>query len=272
MKRPRTHQNVPPDFGPADFGLTLTLFHASGEDRQLFSRTPGEVTQDLMARDFVYEGQPRTSFAQTVMRVSRHLALSRAGDDIAYLDLAHAVRVLMEYKSLIDENMSARGLVLRLPCLQRADMERRISKRGNEYLVMHLPNSVAISGGVIYSLVIAMDEKTDEEIRRTQKQQPQRHLKDFRLADWLGGLAFESKFNDCPIQVTREQLVRRVANAFGASHRFGAAFSDEHNIDPIDEHLVNLFTYRLLGVPLPYILIMHIAEVMLKAVSQIARQ
>lgn len=84
--------------------------------------------------------------------------------------------------------------------------------------------------------------------------------------DWLGApavwLSYQSPDGGArkTLTLSRETLVKRMANSFDGSHPSGGAGSTEDVENRFDEPVRYLFSHRVLGLPLPYFLLIKIAQ------------
>jgi hypothetical protein len=88
---------------------------------------------------------------------------------------------------------------------------------------------------------------------------------------WLGAeaICFAYKANATEIKrvaISREMLIKRVANSLDASHVSGE--SNDASENKFDEPIHKLLSYLVCGLPLPYIMLLKIAQDILEVADR----
>ena len=91
-------------------------------------------------------------------------------------------------------------------------------------------------------------------------------IKRCNFQEWLGAEAVRMSYFDaenklCSFGISREMLVKRVANTLDGSH---ASVSEEGNENWFDEAVHHLLQFKVGGLPLPYFVLLKIAQDILK--------
>lgn len=228
-------------------------------------------------------------------RLRRHYEVAvHSNDTVALLDLAHTLRIWTELKGLLPELAprfsSATVFKTAIPVRKILN-----AARGYRYVFANMPggvrtyacahdqlaffprtgpqDSIATCGFEMkrmethmelshYCLVYA---QLDESARKALTLTTQTRC---TYSQWLGSeavrLCYQTKDNILEkIAISREMIIKRVANTLNASHVSGGD-STEH-VNQFDEPVQHLLQYRMGGLCLPYFILVKIAQDILTA-------
>lgn len=208
-------------------------------------------------------------------------------DDVAILDLSHSLRIFTEIKDNLMENYpDVKQKAAFVSAIPINKMMKHISKC--EYVMSYLPNEGvttyasngqlasrdSLAGHIKFSYATNLKINTDKSISLRQfcyvakflkpedhnliKQEKKSHN---NFTNWMNSeiVRLQFKDNDQNLQkftITREMLIKRVANCYDASH--SSLNSDNKNrFDSAISHLMN---YKCGGLPLPYFLLLKAAK------------
>jgi hypothetical protein len=228
-------------------------------------------------------------------RLRRHYDIAvHSYDDVALLDLAHTLRVWTELK---------RPLKTLSPGFSNADAFRTAiparkvlrAAQGHRYVFSYLPGGVisyATNGALASSPQMGPHDKCTVGVAvrvrsgyvelgkycyvSTVFDQPlvkaleAESVTRCTYGQWLGAEAVRLSY---PGQggklkapsISREMLVKRVANTLDGSHASAAAGGDTDNA--FDEPISHLLQYKMGGLPLPYFILLKIAQDILDVAS-----
>ena len=199
-------------------------------------------------------------------RLVRHTENAKSGDDpIAFLDLAHCLRIWVEMKADVDQALASMRAT---PRFKHTARDRRFKEmlRDSGYVFAQLPTGVRIPGqGRIQGLAFTDRVLTNEEVESIRKiGSPSTGKTDLTFSEWLASEIIETTEQVDEqrrrLGISREMLIKRVANFLGASHPAGMESSSEHE-NRFDPHIRRLHEIRVLGgIPLTYYQLLEIAE------------
>ena len=206
-------------------------------------------------------------------RLKRHHQLALAGgDEIAFLDLAHALRIWVELKTPVTAFAMAHGISLGLPHHTPSKFIKR-SLEGATHISMPLASGVESPGVQIQGIRITNRALSSEEIkRRAMAGPPVATVSHMNFAEWLaaGVVEVPSETDGHPhAMLSREMLIKRVANVLGASHPAGSENADEFE-NRFDNVVLQLHSLRVAnGYPSTYYQLLEIAGQIVKKLESI---
>lgn len=206
-------------------------------------------------------------------RLKRHYQLALAGgDEIAFLDLAHALRIWVELKTPVTAAAKAHGISLGLSHHTPPKSIKR-SLQGATHISMPLASGVESPGLQIRGIRITDRALSPEEIQhRAMLGPPVATVSQMNFAEWLaaGVLEVPSETADHPhVMLSREILIKRVANVLGASHPAGSENADEFE-NRFDSIVLELHGLKVAGgYPSTYYQLLEIAGQILQKLEPI---
>lgn len=225
-------------------------------------------------------------------RLRRHYESSmRSHDEISLLDLSHSLRVWADLKSALPE-MAPKFATTQ--SFKTAIPAKKVLKaaRGSSYVFAYMPGGVvsfATDGKVAEAP--PLDDKSDFLLGASCKvnfdgslelknycfvgkalEEPlikalsAEDMKRCNFAQWLGAEAVRLAYKgpDGTLQsvsVSREMIIRRVANTLDGSHpSAGASILDKDTVNSFDPAVHHLLQYKMGGLTLPYFILLKIAQ------------
>lgn len=210
-------------------------------------------------------------------------------DQISLLDLSHSLRVWADLKSQVQH---APGLTATLAFKSAVPAKKLVrALRGRTYILFTMPSSVhtaasrnqlGFTGDGIHaggSATVGATAKFNENgsldisayyYVKGEVEPPLRSLlgegqvSRGNFHQWLGSEAIRLSYPGAegqitPIGISREGLIRRIANTFNASHPRDpdASESQTHVLDPAIQFMMN---YTVAGLPVPYFVLLKAAQ------------
>jgi hypothetical protein len=191
-------------------------------------------------------------------------------DQVSFLDLSHALRVWTEMKMAIDEIANDKGIDLGLKNLVREKETKNILK-GSKYVYLPLASGVASPGIQVKGLSFINRVLSPEERKKLYEAGPPLALPtSLTFSQWLAsGIYDVPSTNEAhpKLTISREILIKRVANILGASHPQGTDYSDE-NENRFDPYVRELHQITVAdGYPATYYQLLEIAQDILQGVK-----
>lgn len=197
-------------------------------------------------------------------RLERHHSMAlREKDPISFLDLAHTLRVWIDMKSSIDDLAKEKAVTLGLTNFSTPNEVKNIL-RGSKHTYLPLASGVESPGIEVKGVRVINRALSAEEIKKLCKSGPPVAQKSkLSFSEWLASGVYEvpSDVEQHPhLKISREILIKRVANILGASHPAGTEVAEaaENRFDPyvLDLHGVQLAD----GYPATYYQLLEIAN------------
>lgn len=220
-------------------------------------------------------------------RLRRHYeAAVRTYDYVSFLDLSHSLRIWVELKNELSKIVPAFGTTM---AFKTAIPARKVlnAAKGHEYVFSYMPGGVityganghlasgpGMKGGAgDFSAGIAVKLGNDHVwlnkfcfvgrcfdqplIKALEAETTTR----CNYVQWLGSevvrVAFRQENNLVSTAISREMLVKRVANTLDGSHASLAAYESDNTFDPAVHYILR---YQVGGLPLPYFILLKIAQ------------
>lgn len=203
-------------------------------------------------------------------RLERHYQGALSRDPVSFLDFSHILRVWVDMKSTIDTLAQSQGIELELSNVVRKNEIQKILK-GSKYTYLPLGSGVP-SPGVEVKGIRSIDRAlSPDEIKKLYEAGPPGVQKaKLTFSQWLASGVYEVPSGDDKhpkLTISREILIKRVANILGASHPQGTDNSDatENRFDPYVIELNKLFLAD--GYPATYYQLLEIGKDILQAVT-----
>lgn len=228
-------------------------------------------------------------------RLRRHYTANLNGyDQIALLDLAHALRFFTEIPGLIDDKYGPKLLNANF----NAGMKRIM--RGAEFSYCYLPeDGVTVKAKIGWNGMFEFHGPSNDQFSiggTTKLEANQRiSIKEFfliyrelspveiqllnsysqavtytkvGLKDYLNAIAVRFQFaNESPKFISRIELIKRVANEYDASHASHADKPDDF-VNHFSAPVQRLMQYSCADLPLPFFVLMHISKNILTSLEE----
>jgi hypothetical protein len=192
-------------------------------------------------------------------------------DAISFLDLAHALRIWTEMKSDVDKLARARGVSLRLPHHEPTRLEKD-ARKGGGVIDLPLPGGVTGPTGTVWGVRLTLGRSRHEEIAGRPVPQPPKSVPtDMSFTGWLAAAVYWAPSDDPKhpeLSISREIIIKRVANVLGASHPAGKDKSSEQE-NRFDPYIKRLHSLQVLDLPATYGQLLEIAKPIIEAMQQL---
>jgi hypothetical protein len=170
-------------------------------------------------------------------RLARHHSVAlKEKDPISFLDLSHALRIWVDMKAFVDEVAKKKGVALRFTNPVVSKEVKKILK-GSKYTYLPLASGVGSPRIEIKGVRVINRALTPEEVKNLYEAGPPvAEPSKLSFSEWLGSGVYEVPSGEEKhphIKISREILIKRVANILGASHPAGteAAEAAENKFD-----------------------------------------
>ncbi len=196
-------------------------------------------------------------------RLSRHHDAALATkDEISFLDLAHALRIWVDMKSEVTQMAQERGLDLALRHHTPPKYIKQ-SLQGATHTSVPLASGIESPGVQISGLRFTDRALTAEEIKkRAAMGPPVAQVSKMSFAEWMAAGVIEVPSDDTAhphLQLSREMMIKRVANLLGASHPAGMEDKDPSE-NMFDKYVQELHQIKIAdGYPATYYQLLEIA-------------
>lgn len=197
-------------------------------------------------------------------RLERRYQESLASKDpISFLDLAHSLRIWVDMKNDIDAIAKKKSVSFRLANTVTSKAIKKILK-GSKYTYLPLGSGVESPGVEVRGFRFTNRALTPEEIKTiSDAGPPMSRPVTLSFAEWLASGIFEVPSDDTShpvIRISREILIKRVANILGASHPRGSEQNDEQE-NKFDPYVLDLHKTILAdGYPATYYQLLEITK------------
>jgi len=196
-------------------------------------------------------------------RLERHYHQSlKYKDAISFLDLSHCLRIWVDMKNEIDGLVKEKGVQLRLTNTATSKSIKRVLK-GSKHIYLPLSSGVESPGIEVKGVRIINRALSADEVKKLYEAGPPiAQPTTLQYSEWLASGIYEVPSQDSAhpqIRISREILIKRVANILGASHPIGSEESDERE-NRFDSYILELHTIKLAdGYPATYYQLLEIA-------------
>ncbi len=224
-------------------------------------------------------------------RLRRHYDIAvRNYDEIALLDLSHSLRIWVELKQvLVKLSPKFSGAI----SFKTGTPARKVLKaaRGQRFVFSYMPGGVityasqghlssgpemgANGGNFTAGIAVRLSENGQTELGKycvISKSLEQPLIKALNAEEvtrctylqWLSSEAVRVAFNDPStdelrtVSISREMIIKRIANTLDGSHPSAAGGSNKGN--QFDAPIHHLLQYKMGGLPLPYFILLKIAQ------------
>lgn len=191
-------------------------------------------------------------------------------DQVSFLDLSHVLRIWAEMKMAIDEIATARGITLGLKNFVRGK-ERKNIVRGSKYIYLPLASGVSSPAVQVKGVGFVNRALSPEEIKKLYEAgPPMASSTSLTFSQWLASGIYDVSSTNAAhptLTISREILIKRVANILGASHPQGTDYSDETE-NRFDPHVRELHQISVAGgYPATYYQLLETAQDILHGVK-----
>lgn len=197
-------------------------------------------------------------------RLKRHHTLSlEEKDEVAFLDLAHILRVFVDMKNEIDESCGQSGVSISFRNTLKNSKFSKVLK-GSKYFSIPVSSGVESPNIQIKGMTMIGRAITPEEVKRLYEAGPPvATLVNLSFSQWLGANIIDTVNPDNEEQprlsISRYMLIKRVANIFGASHPIGTDIGDDTG-NKFDFYVRELHKVNVAdGYPLTYYQLLEIS-------------
>ncbi len=166
-------------------------------------------------------------------------------DPISFLDLSHVLRVWVEMKSAVDNLMQSKNLSFQQKSRNLSKEVKQIL-RGTKYKYLTIGDGLMTPGGETHSTMEISRALNADEVKKLYESSSREQKTTFlTFSQWLGSGIYDvpsGNENHPEITISREILIKRVANILGASHPKGTDNSNinENRFDPYIQDLHTL--------------------------------
>jgi len=207
-------------------------------------------------------------------RLNRHYSFSlEKKDEVAFLDLAHTLRVFSDMKNEIDKSCTQLNFICSFSNTLKNNEISKILK-GSKYFSIPLSAGVESPNMQVKGITIIGKALTSEEVKSLYEAGPPVSIPtNLSFSQWLGANIIDTANPDNEDQpkrsISRYILIKRVANILGASHPAGAEAEDDSE-NSFDPYVYELHGMKVAdGYPLTYYQLLGIAEEMIEVFNPI---
>ena len=202
-------------------------------------------------------------------RLLRHYERAlRDRDQISFLDLAHSLRIWVDMKAYVDEISKTDGRSL---TFKNSEKQRELNNilKGSDYTYIPLASGVKSSGVEVKAITFTNRALTPEEIKRIfELGLPKEKTTTLSFQQWLGSSIIMKNVGTNKVSISREIMIKRVANILGASHPMGTD-EGENFENRFDEHIKELNNIVVAdGYPVTYYQLIEIADEIIEAMKE----
>lgn len=202
-------------------------------------------------------------------RLERHYRVCLKGiDAISLLDLANTLRIWVDMKKDIDELLQEQCFSPEFPNPTKNKKLMKLLK-GTPFTAIPLTSAPKTAGIKVRNIILIGKKLTKEEMRKLSiSQSHARSRTRLNFSQWLGSEIFEMNrgAGGDRIGISRETIIKRVANILGGSHPWHTGSRKRENkCDYIVRELHQ--TVVAGGYPLAHYILLDIAEDMVKCLK-----
>lgn len=202
-------------------------------------------------------------------RLSRHHASAlQAKDEVSFLDLAHSLRVWVDMKVAVTDLAKEKGVDLLLAHHTQPKYFKK-SLQGARHTYIPLASGVESPEVQVKGLVFTNRAPTPDEIKhRAAMGPPVAQVSKMSFSEWMAAGVLEVPSSDAThphLRISREMIIKRVANALGASHPAGME-QDDPQENKFDQYILELHALNVAGYPATYYQLLEIAGELLEKV------
>jgi len=200
-------------------------------------------------------------------RLKRHYESSLNKDEISFLDLAHTLRIWTELKGFIDRIAIEESILLGFEISNKYSKIYRSIFKNSEFISLPLSSGVPSPKMEIKGLALVNRAISPEEVKKLYEQgPPNTRSTKLSFTEWLSTEIFRTSAtiegNKTILPISREILIKRVANFLGASHPVGTDVADTRE-NLFDEHIKKLHSLIIVDYPATYYALLEVAEMII---------
>ena len=201
--------------------------------------------------------------------------MAKDGDEVAFLDLAHSLRVVSELKAQIDDLIKNNPLLIEWPNINKNNKIKKILK-GSRYFEIplvskkeNLQQRIQIKDLRIINRALSAEEVKELYLAGPLVEKPT----NLTFSQWLASEVFYTTDKDNRrIGITREILIKRIANLLGGSHPNGSE-NDTMEEKFFDHYVRELNSIKVAGdYPVTYYQLIEIAEIVVDKINKILKK
>ncbi|RXJ76995.1 hypothetical protein CRV03_06950 [Arcobacter sp. F155] len=204
-------------------------------------------------------------------RLERHHKQALNTQDlISFLDLSHSLRIWVDMKNKIDELVEEQEIKLKLNNIVKNKALKKILK-GATHQYLPIGNGVDSPNVQIKGIQIINRALNSDEVKKLYKAGPPKmQNSNLTFGKWLNSSIYEVPSNEevhPHITISREIMIKRVANILGASHPQGTEFSEDTE-NRFDSYIKELHQLKIAdGYPATYYQLLEISQEILEKVK-----
>ncbi|MGF1735362.1 hypothetical protein [Photobacterium satsumensis] len=184
-------------------------------------------------------------------------------DEVSFLDLAHVLRVWVDMKKDVDFHANKKALSFKFKNYKTTKKVKNVLK-GSKYTFLPLASGVDSPDVQVKAVQIIDRALTADEVKALfEAGPPIAHSTKLTFSEWLASGVYEVPANSSDhqtIRISREMLIKRVANMLGASHPAGTEVSDDIE-NKFDSYVLELHNLQVSnGYPATYYQLLEIAK------------
>lgn len=202
-------------------------------------------------------------------RLERHYREALATKDpVSFLDLSHTLRIWVDMKGDIDDIIEQQGISLGLTNTTTPKSVKKMLK-GSKYTYLPLGSGVSRPGIELKGVKIINRALSADEVKKLNDAgTPTAQPTSLRFSEWLASGVYGVPTEDEThrhLQISREILIKRIANVLGASHPAGTESADDKE-NRFDPYILDLHGLELAdGYPATYYQLLEITGDILEA-------
>jgi hypothetical protein len=206
-------------------------------------------------------------------RLLRHYNFAiKNSDPISFLDLSHVLRIWVDMKSNIDNLLKNDYPSIRFKNPRKSKKVDKILK-GSKYRFLPLASGVDSPGVQIKGFHFIDRALTPDEVKKLYDAgPPELKTTNISFSEWLSSGIYkvpDLENDGLELSISREILIKRVANLLGASHPQGTDIG-QTNENRFDKYIVDLHSMKLAdGFPATYYQLLEIAKDILDTLKTI---
>ncbi|MBU9917849.1 hypothetical protein [Aliarcobacter cryaerophilus] len=204
-------------------------------------------------------------------RLERHHKQALNTQDlISFLDLSHSLRIWVDMKNKIDELVEEQEIKLKLNNIVKNKALKKILK-GATHRYLPIGNGVDSPNVQIKGIQIIDRALNADEVKKLYEAGPPKmQNSNLTFGRWLNSSIYEVPSHEevhPHITISREIMIKRVANILGASHPQGTEFSEDTE-NRFDSYIKELHQLKIAdGYPATYYQLLEISQEILDKVK-----
>ena len=247
-------------------------------EANILGSSPSPATELFIHREFSEQhsqDMKQNDIKLQIKRLERHLLLAKNGDEVAFLDLAHSLRVVSELKAQIDDLIKNSQLSTEWPNINKNNKIKKLL-RGSKYFEIPLVSKkenpqqgIQIKDLKIINRALSAEEVKDLYLAGPLVEKPT----NLTFSQWLASeVIYTTDKDNRRIGITRETLIKRIANLLGGSHPNGSE-NDTTEENFFDHYVRELNSMRVAeDYPVTYYQLIEMAEIVVDKINKILQR